>query len=185
MKETSLKKACRRGFTLIELMIVIVILGILMGAIVPRVRNSVARGRDTARIADMNNIANALKLYYADEEQYPDTNACLDGGSSDAVTDEIKGYLTSEIVPHPPSEDQLTSAGSISGCKSYVYVAVDGGEAFALVSDVEIYQNANTNLSAVDSGDWGDYDELKIHVGAGLSEETDPPTDSAYVVLYR
>ena len=41
----------RRGFTLVELMIVMVVIGILSVALFPQVTSYIARGRDTERIA--------------------------------------------------------------------------------------------------------------------------------------
>jgi general secretion pathway protein G len=59
-----------RGFTLIEILVVIVILGILAALIVPRIMDRPDQARATAR-ADVNAIMGALKLYKLDNGTYP------------------------------------------------------------------------------------------------------------------
>ncbi len=67
MRVSSLK----RGFTLIELMVVIAIIGILATIITGSLSSSRAKGNDARRIADIKSIQVSLELYYNDNLMYP------------------------------------------------------------------------------------------------------------------
>ena len=56
----------REGFTIIELLIVIVVIGILAGLVLNSFGNIQERARDTERQNDINSIHTALELYYTD-----------------------------------------------------------------------------------------------------------------------
>jgi len=66
-----------RGFTLIEVMVVIVILGVLAALIVPKVMNRPDEARIVAAKQDIAALSQALKLYKLDNRRYPSTEQGL------------------------------------------------------------------------------------------------------------
>ena len=70
--KTSLpRRLARSGFTLIELMVVLVIIGVLAALIVPNVLDRADDARATAARTDVNNLMQALKLYKLDNQRFP------------------------------------------------------------------------------------------------------------------
>lgn len=67
------------GFTLIELMIVVAIIGILAAIAVPKFADLISKSREGSTKANLASVRSALKIYYADTEGiYPGDNlACL------------------------------------------------------------------------------------------------------------
>jgi general secretion pathway protein G len=74
----SLPSRAARGFTLIELMVVLVIIGVLAALIVPNVLDRTDDARATAARTDVNNLVQALKLYKLDNQRYPSAEQGLD-----------------------------------------------------------------------------------------------------------
>jgi general secretion pathway protein G len=68
----------QRGFTLIEIMVVVVIIGILIGLVAPNIIGNVDEARVTAAKADISTLVDALERYYMDNSSYPTTDQGLD-----------------------------------------------------------------------------------------------------------
>ena len=86
-----------RGFTLIELMVVLVIIGVLAALIVPNVLDRTDDARATAARTDVNNLVQALKLYKLDNQRYPTAEQGLEAlvrkPTAGAVPPNWKPYL--------------------------------------------------------------------------------------------
>ena len=67
------------GFSFIEVMIVVVIIGLLAGAVAIKVSDYTDKARRNRARSDIATIVNAVESYYADEGRYPSNDEGLDG----------------------------------------------------------------------------------------------------------
>jgi general secretion pathway protein G len=102
----AIARSARRsfGFTLIEVMVVIVILGVLAALIVPRVMNRPDEARVVATKQDLAAVMQALKLYRLDNQRYPSTEqglqALVTRPTAEPLPPNWKSYL--DKVPLDP-----------------------------------------------------------------------------------
>ena len=96
------------GFTLIELMVVIVILGILAGLIVPRIMGRPDEAKQLKAKMQIETMETALKLYRLDNGSYPSTDQGLEALISKPDTPPVPlkwregGYLEKGKLPKDP-----------------------------------------------------------------------------------
>ena len=96
------------GFTLIELMVVIVILGILAGLIIPRIMGRPEEAKQLKAKMQIEALETALKLYKLDNGAYPDTEQGLQALIEKPETGNIPkkwkdgGYLDKGKLPKDP-----------------------------------------------------------------------------------
>jgi len=71
LRPTTYRLPPNRGFTIIELLVVVGIIGIVTGIVMSSISNAKAKGRDAKRIADISVIQLALERYYDINSKYP------------------------------------------------------------------------------------------------------------------
>lgn len=83
----------KQGFTLVELVVVIAILGILAGIAIPRFMDATAAARGAKLLADLRTIESAGNAYYAEHGVYPQITTDASG-----VTIETKDFIGSYLA---------------------------------------------------------------------------------------
>ncbi len=92
------KRRMHPGFTLIELMVVLVILGLLATFIGPKIMSAPDKARVTKAINDIKALESGLNMYKLDNGNYPTT----DQGLLALVEKPELGYLSTSTVPKDP-----------------------------------------------------------------------------------
>lgn len=113
-------KVTKKAFTLIEMLIVIVIIGILAAALVPRLVSVQGRARDTKRKADLSQIGSALAIYKTDNATFP----AASGNVALVIANQyLSGYLTSTPTD-PVSSAGIPEIGAVATNTGYGYLSV-------------------------------------------------------------
>ena len=194
-------QSSRKWFTLIEMLIVIVIIGILAAALIPRLTGIQARARDTARIADMRNTATALEVYYFDNGSYPTAEYVIlsqtrpslkhvfvpttyakywpttpSGSSLDTIVASLSSYMTT--IPNDPYNLGVKVIENDGNCVTqginYAYYTDTLWSLYAITSAKESKKgNASRCEGTIDRAGNGEYE--KVGKGLTIAIVTPPP----------
>lgn len=87
----SIKQRMKRGFTLVELLIVVIIIAVLAAIAIPKFANSSLRSKESALRAELKLIRNAIELFKNDCGCYPAALSDLTGTSAPATGKDSSG----------------------------------------------------------------------------------------------
>ena len=125
----------KNGFTLVELLVVVSLIGVLATLVLANLTSGRSRGRDAQRKSDLRQISTALRLYYNDRGGYPANNVsgqilgCGSLGTSACDWGsqwEVSGTTYMQTLAKDPLPDQ-----------SYKYEADSADDSFVLSSCLE------------------------------------------------
>jgi prepilin-type N-terminal cleavage/methylation domain-containing protein len=137
-----------RGFTLIELMIVVGIIAILAGILIPNFVNARAQAQTSACESNLRSIATALELLYADQQDYGPA------GTRDVTPDNLKGasgvFYLNNTPKDPASLDQsknyqVTVTAAAAGNPASYVIQCPGTHAGSTLAKLQ--KNATTDGS--------------------------------------
>jgi prepilin-type N-terminal cleavage/methylation domain-containing protein len=142
----------QKGFTLIELLVVISIIGLLASVVLVALNNTRKKARDARRIADVNQIAKALSIYYSNNNAYPymDYSAggygCgqgIDGTGGDLLS---SGLIANKILAKTPMPPPSSLGHSTCGDNYF------SGSWYNLNETIQVCSTAAGNCNAIAVG---------------------------------
>jgi len=166
-KKTACPERSRRGFTLIEMMVVVFIIGLLASIVTISVNNSRMRGRDAKRKADLDSIRTAIELYGDMNHTYhlPNTaDGCINAANGAAPTVPLTTALMNaqllSSVPRDPQEGTTCSTTD----RVYRFRNWGGTTGYCLYAHLNLpttnaasngWDTASSGNLANDSSGWG------------------------------
>lgn len=118
-----------KGFSLIELLVVISIIGVLTTVLVMNFVGTRERARDSQKIQNLNSIKNALRMYYNDNQTYP--------------------LVRSDLQTNLVTGGYIANLGDITGVG---YTQVDTGNGFILTVGLEVGAGDEDEKSQLNCG---------------------------------
>ena len=172
MKQIHQAAKKRRGFTLIELMIVMAVLSVLAVSGLASFQASQRNARDGRRKADLETIRQALELYRRENGRYPISNPAVAGGwqySSDAqpwINDNgapgagftqiplVPTYI--RVLPVDPQNKTINSVAFSYAFHSAGFGSATAGQEYVLMDHLESGEHQTTTYGGIDYQAWRD-----------------------------
>ena len=162
----------RRGFTIVELLIVIVVIAILASISVVAYNGIQQRARDSQRKQVVTDLVKALQLHVADQG-----NAITVGGGASDGTGWVNGgspWITttlqnSGVVSNASGlRDPRCNASEVPGCSGLIKFRCDGGSTFAIAARLETGGTPTlpSELSSCSNNGWWGQFSLNYYVKA-------------------
>jgi len=140
--------AGERGFTLIEMLVVVAIIGLLSSVVLVGIGPARSRARDTRRIADIRQVQNGLEAYHSGAGRYPSVN-------------DFYGRTGARAIPNLPTDPQ-------GGEYAYIFSAPDG-----YVMGICLENERTSEISSFTPSNASSYNVSPINVP---EERVEPPT---------
>ncbi len=154
--------AGRQGFTLIEMLVVIGIIGVLAAIVFTALGGGRAKARDAQRLRDIETIQGSLSYYYSQNGKYPKAiDIC--GHSPPVWSNEpcwqsfTRDTATLPTMPQDPLNTGST-CGTTAGCYVYAYCQYNTAQSYVLEANLEnapskVYGNPSSlNASCAEGG---------------------------------
>ena len=144
------KRAVHAGFTLVELLIVVIILAVLASVAIPQFSSSTADAKESVLDTTLSEMRNAIELYYHQHGEYPSVNADGSGGAADSNT-----AFVSQLTKYTDADGNIGNTKTAT-IKYGPYLKkhqipdnpIDGSNAVLIVT------TGNLTATGTDAGGW-------------------------------
>lgn len=133
-----------KGFTLIELIVVITIIGLLVAVVLASLSVSRQKGRDAQRASQTQEILKAFELFYSNNGVYPNDGVSGVGHAPVLLSSTGAQIQSSGLMPRIPEDPLYDSA------EGYRYCSSDEGNSLALLVNIE--NDSGTDYCVVSRG---------------------------------
>lgn len=136
----------RAGFTLLEMLLVVVILAMMAGILVPVLERELIVAADSRRASDLKTVQSAVESYYRTHDSYPDTagvwqgDAPNFGGFGYAAAGYLPGIVPDYLQALPEDPSNAFPDGADGG---YMYRSDGSDYKFVINLSPEFYLNGN------------------------------------------
>lgn len=132
-----------KGFTLIEMIVVVGIIGVLVAILLPRFADIREKSYEKANIANGKAVISALEAYYTDNLAYPSASTYYLGSAGG-----LSGYLSSALT-NPYTSNAYSSSSETNGTISFI--TIDASSSAPASFTVNVYGRSTTLLLSFNS----------------------------------
>lgn len=153
----------KNGFTLVEIMVVVLIVGILASMITINLSSARVKGRDSKRQSDMEAMAAALEIYYSQNKTYPVASSWAALKDFPDPTGAGKKFYPTYISNW--LLDPVNESGLFPKVYSYYYKVTDDGSMFVVDTRLEGKATCDSAIELTDSTKKDDFYKSGIVCG--------------------
>lgn len=131
-----------RGYTLVEILVVISIMGFILAAALYAVNNARIKGRDAKRMADLEQIRKAIEIYHQEKGYYPNVSGSA-RSSNTTQWNNLQAMLSPYISKLPVDPLNIAITPWNDGGYQYYYANNGDPNEFDLIGQLEDHSNQN------------------------------------------